>query len=114
MMIAAGALYNIGCNTLVLLYTGSLNRKRIDLNAGGFGNTQGSSAKQFLVIIPVMLVPLGVFYAFYFFLGVYAGITAIATLGFLGLVSRNYFMDLIAKKYIKEKYAALHAFNQND
>ncbi len=113
-MIAAGALYNIGCNTLVLLFAGSFNRKRIDLDAGGFGNTQGASAKQFLVMIPVMGLPLIIFYAFYFFLGVYAGLAAIATLGFIGLVSRNYFMDLIAKRYIKEKYAAVHAFNQTD
>ena len=64
LMIAAGALYNIGFNTLVLLYMGSFNRKQIDLNASGFGNTQGTSAKQFIVILPVLVIPIGLFYAF--------------------------------------------------
>lgn len=112
LMIAAGALFNIGFNTLVLLYAGSFNRKQIDLNASGFGNTQGTSAKQFIVIIPVMLIPIGLFYAFSLPFGFNAGIAAIAGFGILGLVTKNYFMNLIAKKYIQEKYAAIHAFDQ--
>jgi hypothetical protein len=112
LMIAAGALFNIGFNTLVLLYAGSFNRKQIDLNASGFGNTQGTSAKQFIVIIPVMLIPVGLFYAFSLPFGFNAGIAAIAGFGILGIVAKNYFMNLIAKKYIKEKYAAIHAFDQ--
>ena len=43
LMITAGAIFNIGFNSLFLLYAGSFNRKRIDLTKGGFGNTQGSS-----------------------------------------------------------------------
>ena len=112
LMIAAGALFNIGFNTLVLLYAGSFNRKQIDLNASGFGNTQGTSAKQFVVIIPVMLVPVGLFYAFSLPFGYNAGIIAIAAFGAIGLVAKNYFMNLITKKYIQQKYAAIHAFDQ--
>jgi len=112
LMIAAGAAFNIGFNTLVLLFAGSFNRKQIDLNASGFGNTQGTSAKQFIVIIPVMLIPIGLFYAFSLPFGFNAGIAAIAGFGILGLVTKNYFMNLIAKRYIKEKYAAIHAFDQ--
>ena len=112
LMIAAGALYNMGINTLVLLFAGAFNRKQIDLNASGFGNTQGTSAKQFIVVIPVMLVPVGLFYAFSLPFGFNAGVAAIAGFGILGLVTKNYFMNLIAKKYIKEKYAAIHAFDQ--
>lgn len=112
LMIAAGALFNIGFNTLVLLYAGSFNRKQIDLNASGFGNTQGTSAKQFIIIIPVMLLPMAIFYGVYFFLGLNAGLMAIAALGLIGLASKNYFMALITKKYIKDKYAAINAFDQ--
>ena len=112
LMIASGAVFNVGFNTLVLLYAGSFNRKQIDLNASGFGNTQGTSAKQFIVIIPVMLVPVGLFYAFSLPFGFNAGIAGIAGFGILGLVTKNYFMNLIAKKYIKDKYAAIHAFDQ--
>ncbi|NVK52046.1 MAG: hypothetical protein HWD85_03855 [Flavobacteriaceae bacterium] len=112
LMIVVGAIFNVGFNTLVLLYAGSFNRKQIDLNASGFGNTQGASAKQFIIILPVMGFPVAVFYAFSLPLGFNAGLIAIAAIGVLGLVTKNYFMNIIAKKYIKDKYAAIHAFNQ--
>jgi hypothetical protein len=112
LMIAAGALFNIGFNTLILLYAGSFNRKQIDLNASGFGNTQGTSAKQFIIIIPVMGIPVALFYAFSLPFGFNAGIIAIAVVGLLGVITKNYFMNLIAKKYIKDKYEAINAFNQ--
>ena len=112
LMIAAGALFNVGFNTLVLLYAGSFNRKQIDLNASGFGNTQGTSAKQFIIILPVMGFPVLLFYAFSIPFGFNAGLIGIAVVGALGLVTKNYFMNKIAKKYIKDKYAAIHAFNQ--
>jgi len=39
LMITAGAVFNIGFNSLFLLYSGSFNRKKIDLTKSGFGNT---------------------------------------------------------------------------
>ena len=55
LMITAGAIFNIGFNSLFLLYAGSFNRKRIDLEKSGFSNMQGTSATQFIIIIPLML-----------------------------------------------------------
>ncbi|CAM1345465.1 DUF5687 family protein [Tenacibaculum amylolyticum] len=112
LMITAGAVFNIGFNTLFLLFAGSFNRKRIDLQSSGFGNTQGTSATQFLIIIPIMGVPMFLFWIFNKLVGFNAGIIAIATVGVLGLVFKNYIMNLIEKKYIENKYAAIHAFNQ--
>ena len=112
LMITAGAIFNIGFNTLFLLFAGSFNRKRIDLQASGFGNTQGTSATQFLIILPLMGLPMLLFWVFNKFIGFNAGIIAIAAVGVLGLILKDYLMDLIEKKYIKDKYATIHAFNQ--
>jgi len=112
LMITAGAIFNIGFNTLFLLYAGSFNRKRIDLNKSGFGNTQGTSATQFLIMIPVMGIPMLTFYLLDKFVGFNAGVIGIASIGIIGLVFKNYFMNLIEKKYIKDKYAAIHAFSK--
>ncbi|TCP23892.1 hypothetical protein EV195_10757 [Tenacibaculum skagerrakense] len=112
LMITAGAIFNIGFNTLFLLFAGSFNRKRIDLQASGFGNTQGTSATQFLIILPLMGLPMLLFWVFNKFIGFNAGIIAIAAVGVLGLILKDYLMNLIEKKYIKDKYATIHAFNQ--
>ncbi len=112
LMISAGAVFNIGFNSLFLLYAGSFNRKRIDLNKGGFTNTQGTGATQFLIMIPVMGFPMLLFWGFKVLINFNAGVLAIAIAGILGLVFKSYFMNLIEKKYIKDKYKAIHAFNQ--
>lgn len=114
LMISAGAIFNIGFNSLFVLFAGSFNRKSIDLTKGGFGNTQGMSATQFLIIIPMMGVPMFLFWVFNKFMSFNIGIIAIAILGIVTFIFKNYFMTLIEKKYIKNKYATIHAFNQTN
>ncbi|WBX71317.1 DUF5687 family protein [Tenacibaculum retecalamus] len=112
LMITVGAIFNIGFNSLFLLYAGSFNRKRIDLTKGGFGNTQGTSATQFLIVIPLMLLPMAIFWIFNSFVGYNSGYILVALIGVVGLVFKNYFMNLIEKKYIKDKYAMINAFGK--
>jgi hypothetical protein len=112
LMITAGAIFNIGFNSLFLLYAGSFNRKRIELDKGGFTNMQGTSATQFLIIIPIIGIPMLLFYIFSKLVGFNTGIIAIAAIGLIGILFKNYFMDLIEKKYIRDKYATIHAFDQ--
>lgn len=112
LMISAGAIFNIGFNSLFLLWAGSFNRKPIDLNASGFGNMQGTGATQFLIIIPIMGIPMLLFWVFNKYVSFNASIVAIAMVGILGLLFKNHFMNLIEKKYIKDKYATIHAFNK--
>ncbi len=112
LMITAGAIFNIGFNSLFLLYAGSFNRKRIDLEKSGFSNMQGTSATQFIIIIPLMIFPILIFWIFSKLINFNAGVAAIAIVGIAGLIFRNYFMDLIEKKYIRDKYDAINAFEQ--
>ncbi|WP_298882775.1 DUF5687 family protein [uncultured Polaribacter sp.] len=112
LMITAGAIFNIGFNSLFLLYSGSFNRKRIDLTKSGFGNTQGTSATQFLIIIPLMLLPMLLFWVFNKFVGHNSGFIVVAALGIISLLLKNYAMNFIEKKYIKDKYAMINAFGK--
>ena len=112
LMITAGAIFNIGFNSLFLLYAGSFNRKRIDLTKGGFGNTQGTSATQFLIIIPLMLFPMLLFWIFDKFVGYNSGFIVVAAIGIISLLLKNYAMNFIEKKYIKDKYAMINAFGK--
>jgi len=112
LMITAGAIFNIGFNSLFLLFSGSFNRKRIDLTKSGFGNTQGTSATQFLIIIPLMLFPMLLFWVFNKFVGHNAGFIVVAAIGIISLLLKNYAMNFIEKKYIKDKYAMINAFGK--
>ena len=112
LMITAGAIFNIGFNSLFLLYAGSFNRKRIDLTKGGFGNTQGTSVTQFLVIIPLMLFPMLLFWIFEKFVGHNFGFIVVAAIGTICLLLKKFAMNFIEKKYKKDKYAMINAFGK--
>ena len=112
LMITAGAIFNIGFNSLFLLYAGSFNRKKIDLNKSGFGNTQGTSATQFLIIIPLMLLPMLLFWVFNKFVGYNSGFIVVASVGIISLLFKKYAMNFIEKKYIKDKYVMINAFGK--
>ena len=112
LMITAGAIFNIGFNSLFLLYAGSFNRKKIDLNQSGFGNTQGTSATQFLIIIPLMLLPMLLFWVFNKFVGYNSGFIVVASIGIISLLLKKQAMNYIEKKYIKDKYVMINAFGK--
>jgi hypothetical protein len=112
LMITAGAIFNIGFNSLFLLYAGSFNRKRIDLDKSAFANYQGTSATQFIIILPLLGLPMLLFWGFKALLGFNAGIIAIAVVGILSILFKNYFMKMIAAKYIREKYSTISAFEK--
>ena len=106
------AVYNIGINVPVLLYAGSFNRKRIELEKSPFMNYQGTGATQWLIALPLMAVPVLIFWAVYRFFGFEAGAGTLLILGLLGLILRTYFMNLVEQAYMKSKYAMINGFKQ--
>ena len=112
LMITAGAIFNIGFNSLFLLFAGSFNRKKIDLNKSGLGNTQGTSATQFLIILPLMVLPMLLFWLFNEFVGANSGYIVVAAVGVISLLCKKYAMNFIEKKYIENKYVMINAFGK--
>jgi len=110
----AAMIYNIGVNVFVLLYAGSFNRKKIDLNQRAAFNYQGTGAVQWLVSIPLMLIPMLFFYIPYKLINFESGIAVLILLGILGIIFHQKLMKFITKKYIKSKYQMISAFNETN
>jgi hypothetical protein len=110
----AAMIYNIGINTHVLLYAGSFNRKKINLTQRAVFNYQGTGAVQWLVGIPLLLLPLGFFYLSYKILNFESGIATLIILGVLGFLFHDKLMKFITKKYIDTKYSMINAFDQDN
>lgn len=112
LLITVGAIFNIGFSSLFIMFAGAYNRKRIDLDKSAFANYQGTSATQFLMIIPILVFPMLLFALTKFFLGFNAGVLAIASVGILGIVFKNSLMNKIEKKYLSNKYKTISAFEE--
>ena len=106
------ALYNIGINVPVLLYAGSYNRKRIDLEKSPFMNYQGTGAAQWLVGLPLLVIPILVFWLLDKFVSFEAAVLALASIGLLGIIFKKVIMKQVTESYRKNKYAMINGFKQ--
>ena len=111
-LLFAGAIFNIGFSSMFILFAGAFNRKRIDLDRSAFANYQGTSATQFLMIIPIMVFPMLIFSLANYFFGFYYGVAALVIIGITGIIFKNYLMNKIEKLYIKNKYKQISAFSE--
>lgn len=104
--------FNIGFNSFVLLLFGTFNRKRIDMSKGSAMNYQGTSATQFLIMIPMLAFPILLHLPFRK-LGIpYAGLIFIGVLGILGLLMHKYILKMLVSRFEKVKYKMAQGFRQ--
>ncbi|PWG05832.1 DUF5687 family protein [Polaribacter aquimarinus] len=110
----AAAIYNVGVNTHVILYGGSFNRKKINLDQKAAFNYQGTGAVQWIIGIPLMLLPMGVFALLNWLVSFEIAVSVLAGLGFIGIALHKKLMAAITKKYVASKYIMIHSFKQEN
>jgi hypothetical protein len=108
----ACALYNLGVNIPAILFFGSFNKKRIELDQSPFGNMQGTSATQFLVMLPVLVVPIVLFSIFYYAISFKVAVIVLSVLGIIGFAMKNYLLNLVTEQYRKKKYGMIAGFKE--
>ncbi len=108
------AVYNVGVNLYILLFFSTYQRKKIDLDAGSVFNYQGTSAVQFLIMIPLLVVPVFIFFAVSFFFERYAGYAVIAAIGILSLAMHKFWISGIADNFREKKHAMAMGFRRKD
>lgn len=108
------ALYNLGVNIPMILYFGSFNKKRIELDKSPFGNMQGTSATQFLIILPVLGAPILIFTICYLLFSVEVAVLVLCILGVAGFVLKNRLLDSITEQYRRKKYGMIAGFKEKD
>jgi len=108
----AATIFNIGVNTHVLLYAGSFNRKKIDLDKRAAFNYQGTGAVQWLLGLPLLVIPIFIFYIPYKLFSFDAGVFSLILFGVIGIVLHKKLINYIAQKYNESKYKMIKAFDQ--
>ncbi|MEM8999165.1 MAG: DUF5687 family protein [Bacteroidota bacterium] len=110
----SSALYNLGVNIPVILYFGSFNKKRIDLDKSPIGNMQGTSATQFLIMLPVLGAPILIFTVCYYLISLEAAILVLAIMGIIGFSLKNRLLNLITEQYRRRKYGMIAGFKEKN
>ena len=110
----AAAIYNIGINTHVIMFGGTFNRKKINLDQKAAFNYQGTGAVQWLIGFPLMLLPMAIFGIVNWLVNFEIAIITLIGLGITGIALHQKLMTAITKIYTKNKYAMIHAFDQEN
>jgi hypothetical protein len=112
--IIAGAIYNIGVNSHLVLLGGAFTKTPIDLSMskGAFGDKKAFNVNTMLLSIPKLLLPLVLYWSGSYLMNPKLGLTFVALAGVLGFLFRNVVFSMIEKIYKKEKYATIAAYKQ--
>ena len=109
---AAVLLYNIGISSLIMIFLATYNTSPIDIGRSQFMNYEGTSLRQFVLMVPIIGLPAGIHYVLkwlgipqYFFL-------VLAVIGFLGILFNNYLLHSLTKRFLIRRYKMAAAFRQ--
>ena len=111
-LLLVGGVYNAGVNVPALLYLCTFNKKRVDLAKSAMMNYEGMGMAQWLMMIPMMLVPMGIFSLISYLVSFNTAVGVLFCLGVIGLVIQNYIFSKLVNVFKKRKYAMVIGFQQ--
>ena len=111
-VIIAVYFYNVGFSTLIVLFFALYNYKKLDLSKAASFNWQGSGASQWIMSIPLLLFPILLYLPFYYLKEPFWGIAAIGIFGIITLFMRNFWINLLTKKFETQRYKIAEGFRE--
>lgn len=105
-------LYNIGFGTVIVLYFANYNKKRLDLTKGGSFNWQGVGATQWILGIPLILLPFLIYLPFTLNDLPFWGLIAVGLFGLITLAMRDIWIRLLTNLFIKQRYKIAEGFRE--
>ncbi len=103
--------YNIGVNSFAILAWATFSRKRMDLNASIF-STQGKGSSQFMMILPMLILPILLYLPFSLMGHPDLGFVFLAGLGVMGLLLSSTALRGVRKLFARQKYKMAVGFRQ--
>jgi hypothetical protein len=106
------AIYNIGINGPLLLFTASFNKKRMELDKGGSMNYQGLGINNFIVVIPLMGLPVLGFQIISYLSSTNIALAAFTITGILGILFHKYLISKAVQFFESRRYSISEGFRQ--
>jgi hypothetical protein len=110
----AAFLFNTGINTILLLYFATYNTKRIDLSQNSAFSQQGTTFKNFLIVVPMMFIPMGIITLLSLFVETLTILSVLSGIGITGIVFHRSMIRLCVRQFNKRKYALAEGFRASE
>jgi len=105
-------LFNVGILVHAIIYLALWKPKPMDLNKGAMYNYEGVGAAQWLMVIPMMVLPYLIYLPFSFLVSDYAGLIALSVCGILGIIFFKPLAKLNVQRVMQNKYEISSSFRQ--
>ncbi len=103
--------YCVGVVTFIYIWLGIYFSKRIDANASGFFNYEGFSIAHFIVMIPIIVIPILIHLPFSLLGYDHFGLVILAAIGIAGILCHKLLVRQVVKALQKKKYKLVNAFS---
>jgi hypothetical protein len=110
----AAFFFNTGINIFLLLFFATYNTKRINLSQGTSFNFQGTTFKNFLIVIPMMMLPMVIIGVLSLFMRTDIILAIMAAMGALGIIFHKQLINACVNQFHKRKYALAEGFRESE
>lgn len=108
----AAYLYNIGINSVIVIYFATRSYKAIDLSKSATFNYQGTGMAQWLNIIVVLLTPLLLYAALNWLFNQWVAMIVLGSLGLVSLLLQNWWITVLTGQFLLRKHTILAGFRE--
>lgn len=108
----AAYLYNIGFGIVIVLWFATKNYKRLDLSSGSSFNWQGTGAVQWIMGIPLIVIPFLIYLPFQLAGQSFLGLYALSFFGIISLLMRNFWIKHLTRIVLKQRYKIAEGFRE--
>jgi hypothetical protein len=110
----AAFLYNAGVNVYLLLFFATFNNKKVDLSRSSAMNYQGTTYKSFLIMMPIMFLPMAIVGGLSWLTSIYVAFTTVSALGVIGIIFRKPLINICINQFNRRKYKLAEGFRESE
>jgi len=109
----AAYFYNIGINTVIVVYFATRSYKAIDIGKKAAFNYQGTGAAQWIYSLFIFLIPMAIYLPVKLISGYsWGGIVGLGIAGLISFLLQDWWVDWLTREFNKRKYSILEGFRQ--
>lgn len=105
-------LFNIGVTIHLVVNLALWKPKPMDLDKGSFFNYEGIGLAQYLMFVPLLVVPYAIYLPLYFLSGHNMGLAALAGMGIVGIIFNEKITQFAINRLKRDKYFISSSFRQ--
>ncbi len=105
-------IFNIGINIFLLLFLATFNTKRVDLSKTSAMNYQGTTYKSFLIVLPIMLLPMLIVWGLSSLASMEVALWTMTILGLAGILMHKPLITMCVNQFNRRKYKLAESFRE--